>query len=274
LSSAITGPKKFQIDQVVTFAGIDSVVIEFAKRDGRNAYLIENGPNRLPMWVPEDILETHQTREQPPTYFHQRTPDVIVVDDFFRDPDEVRSLALAQEYVSDVRFYKGLRTIERFQWPYLREEFGRLLGKPVTEWLAYGANGVFQQTRHDDPLVWHHDEQQYAAAIYLNPKAPAGSGTSFWRDKTFGCRRGPMHPRESRRLASIEAVEAAKAVVYNLHNIENPENWELVESIAGLYNRLVIWDANLIHSATSYSDFTADDTMPPRLVQLFFFDAD
>jgi hypothetical protein len=40
-----------------------------------------------------------------------------------------------------------------------------------------------------------------------------------------------------------------------------------VVSIAGIYNRLVIWDASLIHSAESYEEFTED----PRLVHLHFF---
>ena len=57
-------------------------------------------------------------------------------------------------------------------WPHLREEFGRLLGRPVTEWLGHDANGVFQQTSNDDPLVWHHDTQGFAAAVYLTPDAP------------------------------------------------------------------------------------------------------
>lgn len=264
----------FTIGQTVRFAGADAVVREIGQRGGRTAYLIESGDNRLPMWVPDDILTHHQAPHRPTTQFHQRSPDVIAVDDFFRDPDEVRALALAQEYHSDLRFYKGLRTTERFLWPHLREEFGRLLGKPVTEWLGYPANGIFQQTTVHDPLVWHHDSQQYAAAVYLNPHASPRSGTSFWRDKTYGCRRGPAHPLESRRLGGAEAVKAAEAVVYNPDNFQDPGNWELVESVAGLYNRLVIWDAKLIHSATSYAEFTTDTPAPTRLVQLFFFDAD
>jgi len=148
------------------------------------------------------------------------------------------------------------------------------VGRPVTEWLGHGANGVFQQTSVNDPLVWHHDTQGYAAAVYLTPDAPPGTGTSFWRDKTYGCRRRPSHPLESARLGSPDAVRAAEAVVYDKYNLEHDDNWELVESVAGLYNRLVIWDASLIHSATSYSDFSDGGAAPTRLVQLFFFDAD
>jgi hypothetical protein len=77
---------------------------------------------------------------------------------------------------------------------------------------------------------------------------------------------------ERKRLGSDETVTAARSVVYDHYNIEHGENWELMESVAGLYNRLVIWDASLFHSATTYDHFTADGSAPTRLVQLFFFD--
>jgi len=93
----------------------------------------------------------------------------------------------------------------------------------VTEWLSHGANGVFQQTSHLDPLVWHHDTQSYAAAVYLTPDAPPQSGTSFWRDRVHGCRRRPDHPFERKRLGSDEAVAAARSVVYDQYNIEHGE---------------------------------------------------
>jgi Family of unknown function (DUF6445) len=264
----------FRIGESVRFAGTVSVVRDIGERGGSTAYLIENGRARLPMWIPEDILNSHQDPDRPARMFHARSPSVIAVDDFFRDPDEVRALALAQDYGEDLRFYKGLRTRERFLWPHLREEFGRLLGKPVSEWLGHAANGVFQQTNNEDPLVWHHDTQGYAAAVYLTPDAPPGTGTSFWRDRSYGCRRRPSHPLEAARLGDSEAIKAAEGAVYDQHNVTNPENWELVESVAGLYNRLVIWDAALIHSATSYSDFSDGGSVRTRLVQLFFFDAD
>ena len=48
----------------------------------------------------------------------------------------------------------------------------------------------------------------------------------------------------------MEALAAARSVVYDHYNIEHGENWELLESVAGLYNRLVNWDAALFHSTT------------------------
>ena len=223
------------------------------------------------MWVPEPVLTAHQASERP--QFRTRMPDVLAVDDFFHDPDEVRSVALSQQYGTDDKHYKGLRSQQRILWPGLREEFGRLLGRPVTRWLEHGANGVFQQTTSKDPLVWHHDTQRFAAAVYLTPDPPTGSGTSFWRDRSHGCRRRPTHPIEQRRLGNADAVRAAASAIYDHRNIQRPDNWELVESVEGLYIRLVIWDASLIHSATSYEEFSERGKADTRLVQLFFFDA-
>lgn len=264
-----TGPI-YDVGQVIAFAGAESVVAGIRGKGRKVQYLIESGPARLPMWVPADLLAAHQARDVP--VFHQRTPHVLAVDDFFRNPDEIRAFALAQDYDADLRYYKGLRSVQQCLWPFLREEFARLLGTDVIRWLDHNANGVFQQTSFTDPLVWHHDSQGYAAAVYLTPDAPPSAGTSFWRDTSYGCRRAPVHPLERARLKTAKALEKAEAVVYDPYNIENPDNWELVESVAGLYNRLVIWDASLLHSATSYDQFseTADSS---RLVQLFFFDA-
>jgi len=263
----------FTPGQIVQFAGADAVVIEASGRNGEARYLVQSGDACLPMWLPAAVLADHQRGGGgSPDVFSRSVPHLLAVDNFFDDPDEIRAIALAQDYVENPRRYKGLRSTQRFLWPHLREELGRLLGVPVTSWLELDMNGIFQQTSYSDPLVWHHDLQSYAAAVYLTPDAPPQSGTSFWRDRTHGCRRRPDHPLERTRLGSDQAVAAASSVVYDEYNILHSDNWELMESIAGLYNRLVVWDAALLHSATTYDHFTADGTALTRLVQLFFFD--
>jgi hypothetical protein len=261
----------FSVGQHVKFAGHGSVVVATEASDSGTLYVIENGPERLRMRVPSEVLSQHNQADKA-AMFESREPHLLAVDDFFRDPDQVRQIALAQQYNSDLRFYKGLRSDQRFLWPFLREEFSRLLGLQVVNWLEHTANGVFQLTNPADPLVWHHDSQGYAAAVYLTPDPPAGSGTPFWRERQSGCRRGPNHPLERTRLGNDAAVKSAESIVYDPYNFEHEDTWELVESIAGLYNRLVIWDAKLIHSATSYNGFVAEGKMGMRLVQLFFFD--
>ena len=50
----------FSLGQTVRFAGHESTVREIGVSGGETAYLVENGAERLPMWVPETILDAHQ----------------------------------------------------------------------------------------------------------------------------------------------------------------------------------------------------------------------
>lgn len=186
--------------------------------------------------------------------FNINTPHLLVVDNFYKNPDEIRELALSQEFKADERYYKGKRS-KPYLLPYVKEEFERLLNVRIIDWLNQPMNGVFQITTGNDPLVYHSDLQNFAAAIYLTKDAES-MGTSFWKDKTYGCRRPPSHPLEKKDVADSE--------VYSEYNILHPDNWELIDKIGGVYNRLILWDAKLIHSASTYGD-------AERLAQLFFF---
>jgi len=238
--------------------------------EARRCYC-EVGPCRLPMWLPEDRLAPGLPGGEPEACFHAGTPHVLMVDNFYKDPDGIRRLALLQDFVESAKVYKGRRTVERFLWPHLREAFERLLGRPILDWLHQPANGCFQITGFDDPLVWHSDLQSYAAAVYLTPDAPLNAGTSFWRDRLHGLRRPPTHRLDAPRLAGGAERLAVQAGVYREPNILRPDNWELVDRVGAVYNRLVLWDAKLIHSASSYEGLDGSQAGRARLVQLFFF---
>lgn len=189
--------------------------------------------------------------------YHRRRPQLLVVDDFYTDPVAVRRLALETEYAEGPAHYKGLRS-KPFLFPYVKEEFERLLGCEILDWMQQSANGVFQKTTSKEPLVWHSDSQSYAAAIYLNVQAKErdiSSGTSFWQHNQTKARRPPE--------SLVDYNET-----YSAYNLTHPDNWTLVDRVGSVFNRLVIWDAKLIHSATSYQGFSLTC---PRLVQLFFF---
>jgi len=197
-----------------------------------------------------------------PSLFRRRTPSLLVVDDFYQDPDAIRDVALEAHYEEDLRYFKGIRSKQKFLFPWVKEEFERLLGVRISDWLDQPANGSFQKTTGADPLVWHSDTQNYAAAIYLTPVTRESmlddrvdAGTSFWRHVMNGHRKPPTDP-------------VTYADTYSEYNLTHPDAWELVDRIGSVYNRLVLWDAQLIHSASSYEGFTSES---PRLVQLFFF---
>jgi len=117
-------------------------------------------------------------------------------------------------------------------------------------------NGVFQKTSSEDLLVYHSDSQRFAAAIYLSKETHPICGTSFWQHAELGHRRPP-------------ATEEECAEVYSPRNLITEDAWDKVDEVGFIYNRLVIWDAKLIHSATMYPKDPND-----RLVQLFFFNAE
>lgn len=188
--------------------------------------------------------------------FNRRHPHILVVDDFYVNPDAIRNEALQTKYEVNDAHYKGRRSNYKFLFPFVKEEFERLLQCEITDWLQQPMNGVFQVTDDKCPLVWHSDGQDYAGAIYLTP-GEDDIGTSFWRSKTGLCRRPSDHPLEGKDPSLCNEI-------YSDYNLLHEDNWTLVDKVGSVYNRLVLWDAKLIHSASLYKP-------SERLVQLFFF---
>jgi hypothetical protein len=89
--------------------------------------------------------------------------------------------------------------------------------------------------------------------IYLTPNAPIESGTRLHRSKITGLR----HKTE-------EGIDFS----FN-SGFYDSTKFDVVDSAANIYNRLVIMDAQSIHSAGPYFGQNMEDG---RLVQLFFFD--
>lgn len=259
----------YEKGQKVYFQGIDAVIETIISVKDDVKYLCRVSGAALPMLLSHSQITLNKTQHD--LFFNKKAPHFLAVDEFYKDPDFIRALALQQDFEPNTRWYKGLRTKSRFLWPWLKEEFERLLGVEITDWLNQIANGCFQMTGYNDPLVWHSDSQTYAAAIYLTPDAPVGSGTSFWRDKKYFCRRPPTHELEIQKFKSEDDVRTADSEIYNQYNILHGDNWELVDRVGAIYNRLVIWDAKIIHSASSYEGLVSDDPKKSRLVQLFFF---
>ena len=262
---------RYNIGQKINYKNQEGLILRFGRTtDDKPKYYCEMQAG-LTMWITESDIDENAVSGPPIVLFNKRMPHVILVDNFYRNPDEVRAVALQQDFVSDNRFYKGKRTAERFLWPFLKEEFERLLGRQIVDWLNQPANGCFQITGFNDPLVYHSDAQSYAAAIYLTPQAPISAGTSFWRDRKWHARRPTNHPMEFDRYPDDETRTLANNEIYTDYNILHPDNWELVDKVGPVYNRLAIWDAQMIHSASTYEGLVSDVADKARLVQLFFF---
>lgn len=195
----------------------------------------------------------------------------MVVDNFLANPDEVRAHALKQVFVAKPDYFRGKRTEQSFLNEDLRRSFAMLLGSPIPEWTKYDTNGVFQICTAGEQLVYHSDHQQWAGTIYLTPNAPPSAGMTLYRSRrTLG-----RTVRESMEIHSpgsyamdVALAKQMEAEMYSGKLLDRTA-WEPVDVIGNVYNRLVLWNGQMVHAASDYFGSTLEDC---RLFQMFFFD--
>lgn len=198
---------------------------------------------------------------------NRHSPHLVVVDDFYSDPDTIRKIAMEQDF-NPSGYHKGKRTQTRLILDGTKEEIERILNRKIISW-NQGYTGVFQYCTSEDPIVYHADAQSYAAVVYLTPDAPPETGTTFWRSKKNKLWRRPTD--KDLNLLDKSQNEALDEMFGNPPNFYDGTRWEMVDKIGNRYNRLAIWDAKLIHSASQYFGTNIEDS---RLFHMFFFDCD
>lgn len=184
-----------------------------------------------------------------------------IVDNFYEDPDQAREFALNQDYVEGGfgRGFIGRRTEQQFLFPGLKERFEEIMGRKIIKWEDYGMNGRFQIAWSGEPLVYHCDSQKWGGMIYLTPDAPYECGTTLY-----------AHKQTRARTYFDEGWDASwKDVPGGCHLDGTP--FEPVDVLGNVYNRLVIFDASAIHSASKYFGTIKENA---RLWQMFFFDTE
>lgn len=188
-----------------------------------------------------------------------------VVDNFYEDPDEVRSFALRQKYFPGEGAV-GHRTRKQFFFKGVKEKFEEIMGKKILNegehsWYYPGINGRFQYCEAGTKRVYHCDEQQYAALVYLTPDAPPECGTTFFRHKKTKRR----HNRE------INWASGEGQLVFPGDTFLDKTRYEQVDVVGNVYNRCVIFDGGLIHSA---SDYFGASMITCRLHHMYFFNCE
>ena len=197
-----------------------------------------------------------------------KTPNLIVIDNFYENPDKIREYALSLNYqppenhgAVGYRCESGRKVQEG-----TKELFEKLLhatipgGNKKGSW-DYSTNGCFQWCNAKTSIVYHSDEQQYAAIVYLTPNAPPNTGTSFFRHKKYKLRNNEVFSKSDWYQSDLN---------YKEPHLDKTQ-WETVDSIGNVYNRLVIFNAQYIHGVTEYF---GEDINNSRLFQLFFFNKD
>lgn len=102
---------------------------------------------------------------------------------------------------------------------------------------------------------------RYAAVIYLTPKAPANAGTTFYRLRyPNGTLSGNICPPPHTNLREALGVKGLPL-----------QAWQPELSIPNVFNRLLLYRADLVHSATGYC---GHDLVTKRMTALFFWMAE
>lgn len=175
--------------------------------------------------------------------------NIIVVDDFYSNPDGVRQFALQQEFVNRAP-YPGVRTKsfltndtkDTIQY-HLFNAAGRVLNWNNVD----GLTGSFEFAKASDRSWIHSDHfNTWAGVIYLTPDAPESGGTAFYRHKATGA-------TTAEELSSYESQDMTK--------------WEVTDVVGNRYNRLVLYHSNLFHNSL---DYFGNSWETGRLFQLFF----
>lgn len=195
--------------------------------------------------------------------FQPTKRSVTVVDNFYNDPDFVRDYAINNLEYKPSGYHKGHRS-SCFLLNGTKEKLEEVMGRKITNWNHPNyANGVFQFCTAEDPIVYHSDTQTYAGAVYLTPNPPLRSGTSTYRSTVTGATRFDSSEMSTDRFKATFSVNGGELNFYDNSTLE------VVDSIANVYNRLVLWDGRAIHAGNGYFGTDINDS---RFFQLFFFD--
>jgi len=137
----------------------------------------------------------------------------------------------------------------------------RLWTEGVAEGAASNHNHVQLVGLGESPARPHSDSRKlcrYAAVIYLTPNAPRSAGTAFYRLRfPNGALGGNYCPAPYANLREALNVQTLPL-----------EAWASDVEIENVFNRLVVYKAELVHSATGYFG-TEDDKK--RMTAVFFW---
>jgi hypothetical protein len=198
------------------------------------------------------------------TGFANQDKGLIVVDNFYNDPDFVREWAIREIKFSPSNYHKGERATSRFSIVGMKERLEEIIGKPIYNWNhdSY-ANGIFQFCTADQPIVYHVDNQTYAGMVFLTPNAPPSTGTTFYRSKVTG-----DYKFDDEKRSTVNYVRAFQGKNAEM-NFYDGTHFEKIDEVGNVYNRLVLFDAKNIHAATQYFGDAIDNA---RFFHMFFFD--
>ena len=180
-------------------------------------------------------------------------PTVTCVDNFFDDPDMVVEKSKKFEYKIN-RYSAGSRSellhiadFEFFNW--VNCKIAALFYPNFADKLSFSAATHFDRVKKTEHDNWVHSDAdtKYAAIIFLNKEGT--SGTSIYKKK--GLHHGAIAKNANVKYDYFE--NGHKMTKKQLAHVKkekerNNDHFEKTFHFEGLYNRLIVFDANCFHS--------------------------
>ena len=198
---------------------------------------------------------------------------IVIIDDFWKHPHEIRKLVLNTPRTYNPRILHALpgsrlemtfyfshlgKIFERIISHVWQKEYDSLEDKSLIQGCLDHASFLVNVQNSDlPPRVPHIDNIDYgrwAAGIMLNTPEECSGGTAFF---TF---RGDMS-------VDIKKVEADFSK-YDYYVLEDDENFKKVYLAEMKFNRMVIYNQNILHQPYILPNTFSDEN--PRLMQMFF----
>ena len=180
---------------------------------------------------------------------------VVVKDDFYENPDEVRQLALGKTYekpqAGTVQLAANYICTDEEAIPLIKRIKPYVKSDPENP--VQGASILFRYTLAgvDKKVFCHVDGCSYAGILYLTLPEHCAGGTTIYRHKPTG---DEIYDKTHRHL----------------YDFNDPDQWEVLREMEMVYNRMVMYPGQLFHAITPV--FFGDTIENGRLTQnLFLF---
>ena len=195
-------------------------------------------------------------------------PALFVIDDFLRNPHEVRAQALSMTYAVGGR-YPGLNSVETLKIAGLDDVISNIVREPVrAPWTKDFSHGHCRVAlaSDDQPGRIHIDQSHWSGILYLSRPEDCQGGTEFYRHLRTGTDRVPMDP-ESLKKIGYGSYEELQHDILDKDALDRSK-WEHTMTVPMRFNRLVLLQPHYWH--TSGPGF-GDSLENGRLIYVMFF---
>lgn len=195
-------------------------------------------------------------------------PAVFVIDDFLRNPEQVRAQALSLKYAVGGH-YPGLNSVQKLRIEGLDQVISTLVREPVRA--MSGNEGSHGSCRialasHEQQARIHVDQSHWSGILYLSRPEDCRGGTEFFRHKKSNTDRVPMDEK-SLKEAGYSSYEELQHEILDRDALDRSK-WEHTMTIPMRFNRLVLLQPHYWHTA---GPGFGDSLENGRLIYLMFF---